>query len=139
MNNNNVIEKIQQIKGEISPLFNIEHSLSKTLNLQGKLSKVETIGVQLLHVDGTIKGSLTNTLSISGSLSKIGNVSGQLSTERVDSDVEYYKGIYSVTPLADKQTILKTKHKNMIDDVTVLEIPYYVTSNQSDGYTVIIS
>ena len=65
--NNNVIEKIQQMKGELSPILNINHNLSKVLNLQGSLSKVGNIQAQLLHVDGTIKGSLTNTLSISSS------------------------------------------------------------------------
>lgn len=103
------------------------------------IEKNGTLKGQLFSINGIIRGSLTNILSISSSLSKIENISGQLSMKGTDPDVEYYEGIYSVTPLADEQIILETKNKNMRDNITVLEIPYYVTSNQSDGYTVIIS
>lgn len=49
-----------------------------------------------------------------------------------------YEGEYIVTPRTTQQS-LETKHKTMRDDVTVLEIPYYQTSNEAGGYTVIIA
>ena len=49
-----------------------------------------------------------------------------------------YTGEYTVTPKAHDQTILPTKRKQMLDDVTVLEVPYYETSNES-GVTVYIA
>ena len=42
---------------------------------------------------------------------------------------EMYNGEYTVTPSAHNNIVLETKHKTMRDDVTVLEIPYYETSN----------
>lgn len=50
-----------------------------------------------------------------------------------------YDGAYTVVPMAEAETILPTSGKNMINDVTVTEIPYYEVSNQSDGLTAIIA
>ena len=47
-----------------------------------------------------------------------------------------YDGAYTITPKTVAQT-LQTKDKKMIDDVSVLAIPYHAVSNQS-GTTVII-
>lgn len=49
-----------------------------------------------------------------------------------------YEGDYTVTPKAHEQTVLATKRKYMNDDVTVLEVPYFETSNES-GTTVYIA
>lgn len=49
-----------------------------------------------------------------------------------------YEGDYEVTPKTYSQT-LETKSKYMTDDVTILEIPYFETSNESDGLTVYIA
>lgn len=50
---------------------------------------------------------------------------------------EEYGGPYEVTPSTLEQT-LPTINKVMALDVTVHEIPYYETTNESGGYTVII-
>lgn len=55
------------------------------------------------------------------------------------SDHDYYTGDYVVTPKAHASTVLETNDKIMRDDVTVLEIPYYETSNLGGGYTVFIA
>lgn len=55
----------------------------------------------------------------------------------VIGDLPYYTGEYTVTPSLDAQ-ILDTQGKAMRDDVVVLEIPYYETSNPQGGYTAII-
>lgn len=49
-----------------------------------------------------------------------------------------YTGDYVVTPLAWEETVLPTYGKLMTDDVTVLEIPYYRTSNPQGGDTIFI-
>lgn len=49
-----------------------------------------------------------------------------------------YDGEYVVTPKAHESTILETKYKTMADDVTVLKVPYYETSNIT-GETVYIA
>ena len=48
-----------------------------------------------------------------------------------------YAGPYQVTPSASVQT-LATRDHVMTDDFSVLEIPYFETSNLSGGYTAII-
>ena len=52
---------------------------------------------------------------------------------------DYYRGDYVVTPRAFSATVLETADKLMRDDVTVLEIPYFETSNLGGGYTVYIA
>lgn len=48
-----------------------------------------------------------------------------------------YDGEYEVTPTASEQH-LDTANKLLKRDVTVHEVPYYQTSNESGGYTVSI-
>lgn len=52
-------------------------------------------------------------------------------------NVDIYDGEYVVTPMPYEAQILETKAKTMTDDVTVLAIPYYETSNVS-GITIYI-
>lgn len=49
-----------------------------------------------------------------------------------------YTGAYTVTPKVEEQK-LPTKNKSMLDDVTVVAIPFEKTSNLSGGYTVNIA
>ena len=58
-------------------------------------------------------------------------------TLSIREDVEYYEGEYDVTPTVDAQSI-PTAKKFMKDDVTVKEIPYFVTGNNSGGDTAYI-
>lgn len=50
---------------------------------------------------------------------------------------EIYDGEYVVTPKPFTEQTLETKEKLMADDITVLAIPYYETSNIS-GITIYI-
>lgn len=52
--------------------------------------------------------------------------------------VDEYTGQYSVTPLPNVEQILRTENKRLTEDVVVEPIPYYETSNDAGGYTVII-
>lgn len=52
----------------------------------------------------------------------------------VDSDAPEYDGPYEVTPTSQEQT-LDTNGMLMRDDVTVHQVPYYETTNESGGYT----
>lgn len=54
------------------------------------------------------------------------------------SNVEWYKGNYIITPLPDVEQILKTTNRLLEQDVIIEKIPYYETSNDAGGYTVII-
>ena len=50
---------------------------------------------------------------------------------------EIYEGEYTITPSIQEQEML-TKNKIMKENVKIKSIPYYETSNNSDGLTVII-
>lgn len=52
---------------------------------------------------------------------------------------EIYDGVYVVTPKINIDQILETKDKIMENDVTVLKIPLWETSNESGGTTVYIA
>lgn len=43
-----------------------------------------------------------------------------------------------VIPLAERQTVLETAEKLLLEDIVVKEIPYYETSNSAGGDTVYI-
>ena len=58
---------------------------------------------------------------------------GEIQTVQNDN---FYDGAYAVTPASSEQT-LETTGKTMREDVTVLAIPYFETSNES-GITVYI-
>lgn len=55
-----------------------------------------------------------------------------------DVTTQVYDGDYEVTPKTYGQT-LETANKKMADDVTINAIPYFETSNESDGKTVYIA
>lgn len=56
---------------------------------------------------------------------------------RDGTSLEPYIGDYTITPKIAEQKI-ETNGLRMIDDITILEIPYYKTTNLSGGYTAII-
>ena len=60
--------------------------------------------------------------------------------ESGDSIIDYdaYTGQYEVTPLPNVEQILRTRHKVLKHDVVIQPIPYYETTNDAGGYTVII-
>lgn len=83
-------------------------------------------------------------MKLTGTLSPVGQISGEIRAHpRVTGIIyhtdktPYYRGNYEVKPSAESQT-LYTQGLRMTDDVTIQEIPYYETTNESGGYTVII-
>lgn len=89
-----------------------------------------------LYLDGVFQGSLSGVINLDGSLTATQTMSGNLSYN--ENTYPTYEGEYVVTPLAWEQTVLDTGGKLMYDDVTVLEIPYYRTSNPQGGDTIFI-
>ncbi len=51
---------------------------------------------------------------------------------------ENYEGSYVAVSMPDESQVLETKDKHMNDNVLVLPIPYYETSNPRGGKTVYI-
>lgn len=54
-------------------------------------------------------------------------------------DLDYYEGDTTVTPKAEEETILQTEHKIVEENITVLRVPYYETTNPTGGNTVYIA
>lgn len=113
--------------------------------IKGTLADVRGISASVLNV-GEISGSL-NAVTIEATLSDIPMLIGSIGvSETIGADIgvpktiggEPYRGDYEVTPSAKVDIILPTKNKAMTDDITVIQIPYYETSNTS-GYTVYIA
>lgn len=86
-------------------------------------------------------------MALAGKLTTVGTLSGRLgsnasgtavigSIQRSDT-APYYRGEYEVTPQAYEQS-LDTRGLRMTGDIVINEIPYYETTNESGGYTVII-
>lgn len=53
-------------------------------------------------------------------------------------DYDAYTGQYAVTPLPNLEQILRTSNKILKHDIVIQPIPYYETTNNAGGYTVII-
>ena len=86
---------------------------------------------------GKIGGKLSPRSGIVGGLTGRGSISGSVSPAGRDNR-EKYTGEYVVTPHTKNEQVLDTAEKVMTDDVHVLKVPYFETSNQSNGYTVYI-
>lgn len=85
-------------------------------------------------LDGIVTGKIQKVHTIVGSASGLSTVSGTL--DIFAGEIPSYDGSYDVTPLPFTEILLETASKRMERDVTVREIPYYETTNDSGGYTV---
>lgn len=117
----------------------------ETTNLSATITVVNGINGQVSEISN-LSGSLVSALAISCSISGTESITATVSgTESIEAEItvptfleaDYYRGSYEVTPLVDEETVLETRGLTLTSDVTVLEIPYYETSNES-GYTVYI-
>lgn len=109
------------------------------MELRGVLTTINNVQQSdLHHIDGQIVGSLSRLTNLAGILSDVPSIIGGLSPTGGASTIPYYGGAYTVTPVAELDVVLETAGKRMGGDVVVKEIPYYETSNDSGGYTVII-
>lgn len=110
-------------------------SIKNSGRLTGSISQAERLSgrIRSSSVDG-LSGTLQAPLSMTAVLTPQTSLHGQIIADRSHP---VYDGAYEVTPEKDTQ-MLATTGKVMMDDVTVLAIPYYETTNESGGYTVVI-
>lgn len=88
-----------------------------------------------MRLHGTLtaaKGELHGTLSPGRA-----NLHGTLSARTVIG-TELYEGAYAVHSAAHEVQELPTANKHLVKNITVEKIPYYETSNLSDGITIYI-
>lgn len=122
---------MDSLTGKLTQISVIEGKLTSTnsTTLKGTLSPINSqlIG-DLVSLQSTqLVGTLHNNYH---------QVSGILSVSS-EKPVENYEGEYIVTPEPFNPQTLETAGLKMQDDVVVLKIPYYETSNET-GYTVYI-
>lgn len=84
---------------------------------------------------GSFQKTATDISATLSTSSLVGSV--QLSTILVEKEYDIYNGSYEVTPSSEEQ-VLNTAGCNLTNDITVFSIPYFETSNTSNGYTVYI-
>ena len=117
------------------------------INLNGNISlTTKTIASHVLVQTKTVSGDIHLDLNNPGAIPI--NLNGNIgfNNKHVRNDIDFastppeyprYTGPYEVIPEIVAQ-VLTTKDKVMRDDVTVLEIPYFETSNPQGGETVYI-
>lgn len=88
---------------------------------------------------GRITGVISARKSLRGTIKAHGALVGTVALPKIvdNSGGAVYEGEYIITPETSAQT-LPTAHKRMQDDLTVLAIPYYETTNETGGNTVYI-
>lgn len=65
-----------------------------------------------------------------------GELHGMVSARNIGA--ELYEGAYTVHSAAHEAQELPTANKHLVKNITVEKIPYYETSNMSDGITIYI-
>lgn len=83
--------------------------------------------------------TLYGHVTLKGAISAQGVLKGAISLPKIvdNGGGAVYEGEYTIIPETTAQT-LPTAHKRMQDDLTVLAIPYYETTNETGGNTVYI-
>lgn len=84
----------------------------------------------------SLAGSISAECTLSGKLSCTGGLSGKISILR---EYDLYSGDYKVVPKAFNGQTLQTTNKVLREDVIITEVPYYETSNASNGTTAYIA
>jgi len=111
----------------------VQITINESLDAKG--GKIVDILTEPIPLEKIKEIRLAKLPRIIGKLSRPKHVLTGVLSKEVRTD--YYTGVYTVRPSSEEQT-LPTKNRMMSKDVLVEEIPYFETTNESGGYTVII-
>lgn len=93
----------------------------------------------MIETEATVVGKIRNEAQVIGRVQVADSIkTAGVAVGEFYDDIVYYDGDYVVTPKAYDQTVLETDGLYMRDNVVVLEVPYFETSNLQNGYTVYI-
>ena len=136
---------MQTIDGElIADIPSLVGELTTEGILSGELvADIPTMEAALVSDTPTLEGELVSDIpALEGELVTINDslalTSDLIITSITDDNVPIYDGTYEITPLVGTEQLLDTSGKKLESDVIVFPIPYYETTNESGGYTVII-
>lgn len=120
-------------QSRINEIGALQGHLSTNKELTGQINPVQTLR-GTISAPSTLKGMMNVCPFLIGKINSKENLKGTITVP--SEHYEHYQGKYIVTPKTTSQT-LHTANLVMDDDVTILEIPYFETSNLS-GKTVYI-
>lgn len=123
-----VINAVGELKGTITAPVCLVGTIKQSDILVGA---IDISSANIYY--GQLKAVITDSVYLVGKFSEINTLKGTIALSEV---VDSYLGDYVITPKIESQTML-TKNKKMEENITVLAIPYYETSNLS-GKTVYI-
>lgn len=84
----------------------------------------------------SLSGSISAEGTLSGKICEVGGLKGKLS---VLKEYQMYDGEYEVIPKAGESQTLETENKVLRENLIVREVPFYETSNDSNGLTAYIA
>lgn len=117
-------------------MIQLDASLSGYGGVSASLNGIDSLTVALSK-HGSISASLSGVSALNGELQGTSVMVGELTLPKGNASPPY-QGYYVVTPKAATETVLPTTGMKMLDDVTVLKIPYYETHG-THGTTIYIA
>lgn len=120
-------------QSRINEIGALQGHLSTNKELTGQINSIQTLR-GTISAPNTLKGAINTCPSLIGKINLKENLKGTITVP--SEHYEHYEGKYTVTPKTISQT-LHTANLVMDDNVTVLEIPYFETANET-GDTVYI-
>ena len=84
----------------------------------------------------TLSGFISAECTLVGNVSCAGGLTGKMS---VVQEYDAYTGDYKVIPQAFNEQVLPTARKVLAEDVVITKVPYWETSNISNGMTAYIA
>lgn len=106
-------------------MIQLDASLSGIGGVSASLKGIDSLTVALSK-HGSISASLSGVSVLNGELQGTSMMTGELTLPKGKASPPY-QGDYIVTPKAATETVLPTSGFKMLDDVTVLKIPYFET------------
>ena len=120
------IVQLGAIEGQISTNSELSGQIEQPLELKGTI-----------YAEQNLKGTVNSKDSLVGTINSVQQLMGKIEMPIINNqDIPEYSGKYTVVPKVTSQT-LPTKEKILHENILILEIPYYETSNES-GKTIYI-
>ena len=88
-----------------------------------------------MKLHGSVSGKISGGGKMRGSISYAGTIGGAISA---GAPRNVYSGVYKITPKTRKEVVLETAKKYLEQDIKVLKVPFYQTSNEQGGITIYI-